>query len=283
MVENAGVPEARLNLEWLVSRRLQLSRLDLPLHSADEIPIPLCAALDRDVERLCAGEPLQYILGDVPFHGLTIKTDRRALIPRPETEWVVDQVLDCFSIWEAPLPHVADVGSGTGCISLALAMAKPQARITAVDVDPEALALARENRDRLGLQSRVELRLGHLLDGFPESGLDGIVSNPPYIPTSVWCKLDLHVRDYEPRLALDGGEDGLAIISQLAVQGLRCLKPGKPLWLEIGFDQGPAVAALLGRTGFERVEIRKDWDGHDRAACGWRPGLMEIAQQRSRE
>lgn len=270
-MEEAGVPEARLNLEWLVSRRLGIPRLELVLHGSDEIPPVPGEALDRDVKRMCAGEPLQYVLGDAPFHGLTIKTDRRALIPRPETEWLVDQALDCAPVWEGAHPHVADVGSGTGCIALALATARPQARVTAVDVDPDALELARENRDRLGLQSRLELRLGHVLDGFAECAFDGIVSNPPYIPSTVWKNLDRHVRDYEPRRALDGGEDGLSVIRQLASQGFRCLMPGKPLWIEIGFDQGPAVSELLSVAGFERVEIRKDWDGRDRAASGWKP------------
>lgn len=269
-LEERGVSEARLNLEYLISRRLNLPRLELNLHRQDAMAKGDVAAVDADVERLAVGEPLQYILGDAPFLGLTLKTDRRALIPRPETEWLVEQVLACPAIWADPVPRVVDAGTGTGCIALALAAARPDARVLAVDVDPEALALARENRDRLGLEGRVELRQGNWLEGLPADTFDAVVSNPPYIPTADCGMLERHVRDHEPRRALDGGPDGLDMIRKLAPQALACLKPGRPLWLEIGFDQGPAVSAILSAAGFERVDIRRDSAGHDRVACGWR-------------
>jgi release factor glutamine methyltransferase len=265
-----GAPEARLNLEHVAAHRLGVPRLELiPLRSEPLSP-GLFAAIEADAVRLAAGEPLQYVLGETPFHGLMLKTDRRALIPRPETEWLVDQVLACGAIWAAPEPAVADVGTGTGCIALALASARPRARVLAVEADPAALELACENRARLGLERRVEMRAGDLLDGVPPGSLEGVVSNPPYIASAVCATLDRHVRDHEPWRALDGGADGLEIIRRLAKQAQVCLKPGCSLWLEIGSGQGAAAAGILAAAGFTDIEIRRDWSGLDRAACGWR-------------
>ncbi|MFO7534810.1 MAG: peptide chain release factor N(5)-glutamine methyltransferase [Kiritimatiellia bacterium] len=270
-LERKGGLEARLNVQHLAARRLGIPRLELAFHQQDVLTDADRAALDADVERLAAGEPLQYVLGDVPFHGLTIRTDRRALIPRPETERLAELVLACEAVWKAPSPRVADIGAGTGCLALALAAARPRAWLVAVDCSPDALSLARENRERLGLADRVEIRQGDLLDGLPEGAFDAVVSNPPYIASAVCRTLDPHVRNFEPLLALDGGGDGLAVIRRLVPQALRCLKPGRPLWLETGCDQGEALRGILARAGFERVEIRPDFDGHDRFACGWRP------------
>jgi release factor glutamine methyltransferase len=270
-LESVGVPEARLNLEHLLSFRLGYSRLDLVSRRTEFLAPSVLAAVEADAVRLAAGEPLAYILGETPFHGLMLRTDRRALIPRPETEWLVDQVLACRAIWTGPAPCVADVGTGTGCIALALAAARPAARVLAVEADPAALALALENRGRLGLDDRVAMRLGDLLEGVPAGTLDAVVSNPPYIPSATCDTLDRHVKDFEPRLALDGGADGLAVIRRLARQARLCLKPDRPLWLEMGFDQGGAVAAVLKAEGFRDVEVRRDLAGLDRYACGWRP------------
>ncbi len=269
-LEERGVPEARLNVEYLMARRLGIPRLELLLHRQDVLAEADSAALDGEIERLASGEPLQYILGDVAFHEITIQTDRRALIPRPETEMLVEWVLACPEIWSEREPRLVDAGTGTGCIALALAAARPAARVLAVDLDPEALSLARENRDRLGLKGRVELRLGDWLSGLPTGSFDAVVSNPPYIPAADCETLERHVREHEPRRALDGGLDGLAMIRCLAPQALACLKPGRPLWLEIGFNQGPVVAARLAEIGFERIEVRHDAAGHDRVVSAWR-------------
>ncbi len=275
-LEARGIAEARLNLEHLLARRLGIPRLELRLCGAKELSEADARALDGQVARLAGGEPLQYVLGDAPFHGITVQCDRRALIPRPETEWLVEQVLACGAIWRMARPTIADAGTGTGCIALALAAARPEARLVAVDCDEGALALAGENRDRLGLGGRVELRKGDWLEGFEADAFDAVVSNPPYIPSAVCGTLDRHVREFEPRLALDGGTDGLAAIRRLVPQAWGCLKPGGSLWLEIGNDQGPAVAALLREAGFSRVAVRRDLAGHDRVACGWRCSVQWV-------
>jgi len=269
-LDAAGVSDAVERPAHLIARRLRIPRLELALAGDAELTDDDCRALDGETARLAAGEPLAYILGDLPFHTISLQCDRRALIPRPETEWMVDQVLRCDPVWRAARPRLADVGTGTGCIALALAAQRPQARILAIDRDPESLALARENRARLGLEASVELRLGDLLTGLPEDSLDVVVSNPPYIPTSECERLDASVREYEPRAALDGGPDGLAIIRRLVSQAIRILAPGGSLWMEIGHDQGPAVAAILRTAGFSAIRVERDWHGLDRLASGWR-------------
>lgn len=231
------------------------------------------ADLEALVVRAERGEPIQYIIGHVDFRGLEIRCDRRALIPRPETELLVEEVLTAKGERRKPL-KIADVGTGTGCIALALLAELPNAEITAVDISPEALALAKENAERLGLSGRIAFVQGNLLavDAavFPEASLDLVVSNPPYILSEVCQTLDPSVKEYEPWLALDGGADGLDLIRPLAAQAARVLKPGGGLFLEIGYDQGPAVAACLAQAGFRTVQIRKDFAGLDRIVSGWR-------------
>jgi release factor glutamine methyltransferase len=180
------------------------------------------AELEALVVRAERGEPIQYIIGHVDFRGLEIRCDRRALIPRPETELLVEEVLKfCRRGFQPRSLHtktrleasstlkIADVGMGTGCIGLALLHELPNAQITAVDISPEALALARENAERLGLSDRFQTLENNLLEGFAKDYLDVVVSNPPYILSNVWKNLEPCVRDFEPQLALDGGEDGL--------------------------------------------------------------------------
>jgi release factor glutamine methyltransferase len=234
----------------------------------------LAAEQERALEGLVAraeqGEPIQYIIGTVDFRGLEILCDRRALIPRPETELLVEEVL--LSTAQSLKPFsVADVCTGTGCVGLALAHELPNAAVTAIDISPAALALATENAERLGLANRFQCLENDLLKGFDECCLDVVVSNPPYILSNVWKMLEPCVRDFEPQLALDGGADGLDLIRPLAEQALRVLKPGGGLFLEFGFDQGAAVVQCLDRAGFEQVRVVTDLAGLDRIAVGLRP------------
>lgn len=228
------------------------------------------AELEKLVARAEQGEPIQYIIGHVDFRGLEIRCDRRALIPRPETELLVEEVLKSKGEGQKPL-RIVDVGTGTGCIALSLLAELPNAEVTGIDVSPDTLALARENAERLGLSGRFKTLQNNLLDGFLENSLDVVVSNPPYIVTKVCAALDASVRDYEPKLALDGGVDGLDLIRPLVSQAARVLKPGGGLFLEIGYDQGAAVAQILKTAGLQQVEIKKDLSGHDRIVVGRRP------------
>ncbi len=225
------------------------------------------AELEKLIVRAELGEPIQYIIGHVDFRGLEIRCDRRALIPRPETELLVEEVLKS-KVGSQKSVKIVDVGTGTGCIALALLHELPTAEVTGIDISPDALALARENAERLRLGNRFRTQQNNLLDGFAENSLDIIVSNPPYILSEVCKTLDPSVRDFEPRLALDGGRDGLDLIRILVEQAARVLKPGGGLFLEIGYDQGVAVSQCLEKAGFRNIEIRKDLAGLDRIVSG---------------
>jgi release factor glutamine methyltransferase len=227
------------------------------------------AELEKLIVRTEQGEPIQYIIGHVDFRGLEIRCDRRALIPRPETELLVEVVLKS-KVQSLKSSHIADVGTGTGCIALALLSELPDAAVTGIDISPDALALARENAKRLGLSERFQPLENNLLDGFEEASLDVVVSNPPYILSDVCKTLDASVRDYEPKLALDGGTDGLDLIRKLVKQAALALKPGGGLFIEIGYDQGRAASKLLEDACFQQVKTIKDLAGLDRIVSGIR-------------
>jgi len=279
----AGNGNAKRSVEELAAHVLGCKPLEIyfrEMTSAQEEHLEIL------IDRAELGEPIQYIIGHVDFRGLEIRCDRRALIPRPETEQLVEQVLqsvlsvECRSEGSESLREVAselkiaDIGAGTGCISLALAHELPNAEVTAIDISPEALALAKENAKRLNLTDRIHFVLGNLLNVdtastfFSDASLDIVVSNPPYIFSDAWKNLEPCVRDFEPQLALDGGADGMDLIRPLVEQAARVLKPGGGLFLEIGFDQGEAVFQCLEKSGFQNIRIIKDLAGLDRIVCG---------------
>ncbi len=264
-LEKAGISEPRTKWEWLVTSRMGIGRLDWRL-MADQF-LPACfeeRVWQADLARLAAGEPPAYILGEATFRGLRLFCDRRALIPRPETEQLVGEVLRDDRLWQLPHPVIADAGTGSGCIACALAKEQPRARLIALDQSRDALTLARTNMQRLGLSQRIELIASDWLAVLADHSLDAVVSNPPYVARTEWETLDPEVREFEPREALDGGEDGLEAIRRLAADARRCLKPDRSLWMEIGSNQAGAVRALLDGLEFSAVEIRADWSGRPR-------------------
>lgn len=264
----AGVDNAKRTAEELIAHVLGCGPLEIYLRedppSADHL---------RSIEALAArierGEPLQYVVGHVDFMGLAIRCDPRALIPRPETEQLVETVLTS-KIWQ-PVPRVVDVGTGTGCIALALARAHPDAEYIAVDTSPAALELARENIRFHGMEERIELRENHLLDGFPADSCDAVVANLPYIASREWETLSPSVRGHEPQSALDSGPTGLELIEALTGQTRKALRPGGMLFLEFGFDQGKAVERCLEEAGYRGIIIKQDLSGHDRIAAAVNP------------
>ena len=263
----AGRDEARVKAEWLVAGALGVGRMEVLVRGADAVPPAAHERLDGWVRRAAAGEPLQYILGETDFFGRAFCCDPRALIPRPETEELVERVLADARIWSGAAPRVVDVGTGTGCIAVTLALERPAAQVVAVDCSPDALALARANARRWSVEDRIAWRQADLLDGFDPGALRAVVSNPPYIAEPVWAGLDTEVRDHEPQLALVGGGDGLAVIRRLVV----ALAPGGMLWLEIGNEQGPAVRRLLEDHGFGAVVAHRDIAGHERMVEAQKP------------
>ena len=259
-----GVENARLVMEQLMAHALKCPRLHLYLRFESPIPEDRLVALREGIKRLGAGEPLQYVVGDTEFMGHHFKTDKRALIPRPDTETLVDTVLACESLWTTPKPVIADIGPGSGCIVISLALEKPGAIYLAVDQSEAALSLARENALSNGVSSAIEFRQGDLLAGIQTGSLSAVVSNLPYIPTSDCAQLSRHIRDHEPMSALDGGPDGLLLIRRLVVEAQAALAPGGVIFLEIGFDQAARVVELLAGCGYSETVVRQDLGGRDR-------------------
>jgi release factor glutamine methyltransferase len=263
-----GVDDARLAIELLVARLLNCRRLELPLRAQAVLPENLLAALRRGVRRVAGGEPVQYVLGQWDFMGRTFKVDRRALIPRPDTECLVAAVLACAPLWAQSRPAIVDIGTGSGCIAISLALARPDGLYIGLDVSGDALALARENAAALGVADRIAFTGAELCDTVEPEMLDAVVSNPPYVRTADFEKLPVHIRCHEPRLALDGGPDGLSVIEGIVQDAAIALKNGGRLFLEIGWDQAAAVKALFAQAGFDGVHVGPDLAGRDRVVAG---------------
>lgn len=252
----------------LLSEALQVGMAQLQLMRNRAVDAPTVQVLRDQFKRLAANEPIQYILGSWPFHNITLKTDARALIPRPETEELVERILRS-EVWQRT-EQIADIGTGTGAIILALAAAArgTSKRFFAVDLSPDALSLAQENAKRLGLEEVVTFILGDGARVLAERSCDIVVSNPPYIATAEVNRLPGLILDHEPRMALDGGEDGLDILRQIIVDSTQVLRPNGRIYFEMGDDQGLAMQRLLERAGYSEVVIAKDFAGHDRYAEG---------------
>ena len=266
-LQRHGIPDPEATAEFTLAELLGTGRTELLLRGATALNAEPLVRLAQQAERLARHEPLQYVLGTEIFGGRVFRCDRRALIPRPETEGLVERMLACAELRRAARPEIADVGTGSGCIAITLALARPAARVTAVDASAAALSLARENAERLGATA-VVFRAGDLLDGFAPRSLDAIVANLPYVATRELAGLAPNVRDHEPASALDGGPDGLRLIERLIAQAAGVLRTPGRIFLEIGEDQGARTAALLRRAGFAAVAIAKDLAGHDRVAEG---------------
>lgn len=277
-LDGKGVPDARVAAELLAARLLRLGRGMLTGELGKEVPERCLEAMRRGMRRLVDGEPIQYVLGEWDFRTLTLKCDRRALIPRPETEELVTRVLKHLQTLQrpnlqTPKPFVVDVGTGTGAIILSLAKEfKGDGIFLGTDVSEDAIALAKENAARCGLQNRVKLAIADGLDEFDEPGIvDVIVSNPPYVESAVCEALDPRVKDWEPRLALDGGASGLDFYDRYLGDALNILKPGGAVFFEIGENQGESVRKLMFDYGFDGISIEKDFAGHDRYASAVLP------------
>lgn len=271
-----GVEAATVAVELLAARLLRCSRGVLPQALDREASAAELAAMRRGLKRVADGEPVQYVLGEWDFRRLTLNCDRRALIPRPETEELVTRVLaylrQTASARRTP-PFVVDVGTGTGAIILSLAQEYAgEAIFLGTDVSEDAIALARENAQRTGLAGRVRLAVADGLDDFDEpASVDVIVSNPPYVTAGEYERLAPGVRDWEPRLALVGGVDGLDFYRRYLEDALNVLRPGGAIFFEIGERQGPALAELMADCGFEAISIDRDFAGRDRYATGRLP------------
>ncbi|MGO9318505.1 MAG: peptide chain release factor N(5)-glutamine methyltransferase [Terracidiphilus sp.] len=242
------------NSAWLIANR-NLSTLPIISKNFKQL-----------IMRRRVGEPIQYITGETEFYGLTFRVTQDVLIPRPETEHLVEKVIELAARFQQP--RVVDVGTGSGAIAVALAHKLPHAQIAAIDICSRALTIVRENAKRNGVDLRFIL--GDLLMPVAGEKFEFVVSNPPYVPSADRATLSVEVRKYEPELALFAGDDGLDVYRRLIPAAFDALTPGGFVALEIGFGQSPAITELLARVGFEQIEFVPDLQGIPRVACARR-------------
>jgi release factor glutamine methyltransferase len=263
-LQSVPIENARLAAEIILRSILNLRRIDLYLEPQREVDSAAQNDFFDQITRKVNREPLQYIVGETEWFGLRIKCDRRALVPRPETEVVVEHALALIA--NVANPRVADIGTGTGCIAIAVAESRKDARVVATDLAVEALSLARENLAMHDLAGRIELCQGESLAPLdPQAKYDLIISNPPYIRESEYLHLMPEVREFEPREALVAGDDGLAVISSLIAGAHLHLKSGGFLVLEFGIDHAEPVKRLALESGrFDAQEIIIDYNGRER-------------------
>jgi release factor glutamine methyltransferase len=263
-----GVEEPEIEAEVLLRHVLQLDRAYLFLRLPEELSEEQRDEYGRLIARRLAHTPTAYLTERREFYSMSFAVGPGVLIPRPETEHVVEAALEAGRGLLRARERVTfvDVGTGSGAIALAVAKHLPALRVLATDISPAALAIADLNAKRLRLAGRVTFLQGDLLEPVHE-GVDLIAANLPYIPTEVWAELPPEIREHEPRTALDGGEDGLRAIDRLLAAAPGHLTAGGVVILEIGYDQGAALRALASeRLPGAAVEIRKDLAGHDRVA-----------------
>lgn len=257
-----GIESPRLNAELLIGHALQRKRMQLYLEFERPLAEPELEKIRPLVRRRAQHEPLQYIVGETDFHGLKLKVDRRALIPRPETEQLVDHVLQGYG--ESRPARILDLGTGSGAIALALAAAFPEADVVAVDKSEDALALAKENSTAVGLDGRVSFLVSDWFAALPDRSFDLIVSNPPYLTAEETAATAPEVRDFEPVQALTAADEGLADLAKIIAASPRYLKNGGRLALETGIAQHPRLVEQARAAGFVRAESRQDLTGRDR-------------------
>ncbi len=265
----AGVDNAKRVAEEVLAHILDCKPLELYLRN-EPFPPEKSNPLEKLVKRIEDREPLQYVVGHVDFWGLKIKCDPRALIPRPETELLVEEVLSS-NVWKNKPATIVEVGTGTGCIVLTLAKQRPDADFKAIDLSADALDLARENARTHGLENKILWLNKSLLDDCAPESCDAVVANLPYISSNDWKQLSPSVRNHEPQSALDSGPTGMELIKELATQARYVMVSGGMLFLEFGYDQGEAVFQCLEKLGYLNIQIKPDLAGLDRIAIAENP------------
>ena len=266
-LRTAGVNSPKLVAQVLLAHTLGVPRANIMAYSPQQpLQSHQLATFRERVTRCVSGEPVAYIVGHVEFYGLDFLTDRRALIPRPETEHLVELALKKPQISnplerEISKSQIVEVGTGSGCVVVSLAVKLPEVRLIATDISSDALALAHENAKRHKVSSRIQFLRGDLLAPVTVR-VDGVIANLPYVTTAEWQNLPRHIREHEPRIALDGGQDGLDLVRRLFAQASQRVKPDGWLLLEIGATQGQAVSALA-RQAFPlaAVNLHRDYAG----------------------
>jgi release factor glutamine methyltransferase len=263
-LKRRGAESPRLDAEVLLAKVLGWDRVQLYTRYEEEVGAGPRGDFRALVRRRSEGTPVAYLVSRKEFYSLGLTVSPAVLIPRPDSEFVVVEFLALAR--ELGAPRVVDVGTGSGCLALACAQHHKTARFVAIDISPEALAVAESNARALGLSERIEFRLGDRLAPVAgEAPFDAVLSNPPYIPTDVIPTLEPGVRDYEPHRALDGGPDGLRVVTPLIAEAVPLLKPGGHLILEIGSDQeGPVRDLIAAQPLLKLAPTVRDHGNHPR-------------------
>lgn len=268
-----GVESARLDAELVVGQALAIDRIQIIIQSDRLLAPAELAAIRGLFKRRRTAEPVAYLRGFREFFGRPYRVDRRVLVPRPDTEILVQVALERLAGREL-YARVADLCTGSGCVGITLKLERPTITLDATDVSPGALAVARDNALRLGAVFGCSFREGDLFAplrdgrGRPAHPYELVVANPPYIPRDEIETLQPDVRDHEPRLALDGGADGLDLVRRILADAPAFLVAGGALAMEIGAGQAPEVSALFEAQGFRDVRRAKDYGGHERVVSG---------------
>lgn len=263
-LESKGIDRARLNAELLLAKGLDCKRLDLYLRHEEFLDEKTLEKLRTLVQRRGKREPLQHIIGNVEFYGLTLTCDSRALIPRPETEYFVELLLERYATKKTP-NSILELGTGSGAIVLTLASELKNARFVACDISSEALELAKANAESLELSNRIEFIQSDWFNSLPKEQFDWIISNPPYLTQEEYKEAEPEVRDHDPIQALVGGnEDGLAAIEKILKGALAYLKPGGMIALETGIAQHKQLEKLCQTLGYKETSSSRDLNKLDR-------------------
>ncbi len=270
------IDSPRLSAELLLSHVMGVARIKLYTDYENVVSDEQLTMYRELVRRAAEHEPIAYLTRRAHFFNLEFEVERGVLIPRPDTETLVENVLQLArntAGFEAP--RVIDLCTGSGCIAAAIASRLKNAVVVATDISEKAVEVARRNLERLGLGERVTVARGDLFEPLKEMvdarPFDLVLANPPYIPTGEIAKLDRNVRDYEPMMALDGGMDGMVVHRRIIEQAPERIRSGGRIYLEIQFDQGAAVAEIFaGSDAFEDVRVLKDYGGNQRVVTGKR-------------
>lgn len=265
-LKDAGIDQPAIDARLMLEVAADVTRTEIVTDPYRMLTAEQWATLDDYLTRRARREPVSHIIGRKGFWKILLQVNKNVLTPRPETEVIVDEVLKAFP--ESMSFNMLDLGVGSGTILLAVLAERPAAKGLGIDVSEEALAVARENAANLDLNNRAALLRGDWTAGLGDAGFDLVVSNPPYIASHVIETLEPEVRDHEPRLALDGGPDGLDAYRQLAPEILRVLKPAGMFAVEIGYDQSADVETLFRQAGATNVRTIKDLSTHDRVVTG---------------
>jgi len=272
-LQNVGVSTPRLDAEVLLYNILDVERIYLHMYPEKEVSKENEKSFWHGIEKREKLMPIQYIVNKQEFMGLDFDVEEGVLIPRGDTEILVEKVIDIYEKEFSPNSvKIMDIGTGSGAIVVSLAKFINNSILTAIDISPKALEVAKKNANSNGVEKRITFHLGSLFN--PIKGedeyktYDFIISNPPYIPRAVVETLDPWVKDYEPRLALDGGEDGLDFYREITITAKDYLKEEGWLLFEIGYDQGESVSELLNMNGFRDVKVLQDLAGLHRVVLG---------------